>query len=353
MVGALTEAGVLEKVCQVYKVFVEASYVERIRAEISAYEESQKLAERLRKLEIHLSEGFDKGLYAGVSVEAKQAEITKSAENDDDLLKEPSTNGLLELLQLKPVEKSYVWIDDRNVNSFSTANGTPIVTVTDVLAKLRETGILSDEEYFAKLLLLRAGNFRYLPLRRDEIIYHLGQAKIIDGETVETDALGILRRYTAACLLDEGVLQKTPPPGVPNANGEINFALEMTSAVTDALIDTWAKEEDVGAALNSPVVQSLRSQRAQVSGQLAELNSRYGPKYPDIVKAQQQLADIDAQIKAEIHRVISNLQATAQVSAGRLTSLEGTLNQSRGTLATDTRSQAGLTREYYAPLAGG
>jgi hypothetical protein len=249
LVGALTEAGVLEKVCQVYKVFVEASYVERIRAEISAYEESQKLAERLRKLEIHLSEGFDKGLYAGVSVEAKQAEVTKSAENDDDLLKEPSTNGLLELLQLKPVEKSYVWIDDRNVNSFSTATGTPIVTVTDVLAKLRETGILPDEEYFAKLLLLRAGNFRYLPLRRDEIIYHLGQAKIIDGETVETDALGVLRRYTAACLLDEGVLQKTPPPGVPNANGEINFALEMTSAVTDALTDTWAKEEDVSVAI--------------------------------------------------------------------------------------------------------
>ena len=100
--------------------------------------------------------------------------------------------------------------------------------------------------------------------------------------------------------------------------------------------------EDVGAALTSPVIQSLRSQRAQVSGQLAELNSRYGPRYPDILKAQQQLADLDIQIKGEIRRVISNLQATSQVSAGRLASLEGTLNQSRGTLTTDTRAQAGL-----------
>ena len=41
--------------------------------------------------------------------------------------------------------------------------------------------------------------------------------------------------------------------------------------------------------------------------------------------------------------MISNLQATAQVSAGRLASLEGTLGKVRGTLATDTRSQAGLT----------
>ena len=100
--------------------------------------------------------------------------------------------------------------------------------------------------------------------------------------------------------------------------------------------------EDVGAALSSPVVSALRSQRAQVSGELAELTSRYGPRYPDILKAQGQLADIDAQIKAEIQRVISNLQATAEVSRGRLASLQATLNLSRGTLAGDTRSEAGL-----------
>ncbi len=100
--------------------------------------------------------------------------------------------------------------------------------------------------------------------------------------------------------------------------------------------------DDVGAVLGSPVVETLRAQRAQVSGQLAELNSRYGPRYPDVLKAQQQLQDLDVQINAEIRRVISNMQATAQVSARRLASLESTLNQSRGTLATDARSTAGL-----------
>ena len=100
--------------------------------------------------------------------------------------------------------------------------------------------------------------------------------------------------------------------------------------------------DDVGAALGSPVIQGLRAQRAVVSGQLAELNSRYGPRYPDVLKAQQQLADIDIQIRAEINRVISNLQATSQVSSKRLASLEGTLGQSRGSLATNTTAQAGL-----------
>jgi succinoglycan biosynthesis transport protein ExoP len=109
-----------------------------------------------------------------------------------------------------------------------------------------------------------------------------------------------------------------------------------------AQVSKGSNGDDVGAVLGSPVVETLRSQRAQVSGQLAELNGRYGPRYPDVLKAQQQLQDLDLQIRAEIQRVISNMQATSQVSARRLTSLEGALNQSRGTLATDTRSTAGL-----------
>ena len=135
---------------------------------------------------------------------------------------------------------------------------------------------------------------------------------------------------------------------ISNLNAQIATA-RAEAAADAARVDTARSQlkrgstgEDVGAALTSPVVQSLRSQRAQVSGQLAELSSRYGPEYPDILKARQQLADLDAQIRAEIKRVISNLQATAQVSAGRLASLERTLGQSRGVLATDTRSQAGL-----------
>ncbi len=135
---------------------------------------------------------------------------------------------------------------------------------------------------------------------------------------------------------------------ISNLNQQI-AAARAEAASDQARLDTARAQvqkgssgDDVGAVLGSPVVETLRSQRAQVSGQLAELNSRYGPRYPDVLKAQQQLQDLDVQIKAEIQRVISNMQATAQVSARRLASLEGTLSQSRGTLASDTKSIAGL-----------
>jgi capsular exopolysaccharide synthesis family protein len=135
---------------------------------------------------------------------------------------------------------------------------------------------------------------------------------------------------------------------ISNLNQQV-AAARAEAASDQARLDTARAQvskgssgDDVGAVLGSPVVEALRSQRAQASGELAQLNSRYGPRYPDVLKAQQQLQDLDVQIKAEIQRVISNMQATAQVSARRLASLEGTLNQSRGTLATDTKSIAGL-----------
>jgi len=100
--------------------------------------------------------------------------------------------------------------------------------------------------------------------------------------------------------------------------------------------------DDLGETLNSPVIQSLRSQRAIVSGQVAVLSSRYGPRYPDMLKAQHQLADLDAQIRAEINRIVSNLQAAAEVSRQRVASTEQTLGEARDTLASNGRAQVGL-----------
>ena len=91
--------------------------------------------------------------------------------------------------------------------------------------------------------------------------------------------------------------------------------------------------EDVGEALGSQVVQQLRARRAEVSGRVADLTSRYGPRHPDMLRAERELADIDAQIQAEIRRIISNLEAQVQVARERTGSMAGSLGSARGTLA--------------------
>ncbi|WP_225009180.1 GumC family protein [Novosphingobium percolationis] len=99
---------------------------------------------------------------------------------------------------------------------------------------------------------------------------------------------------------------------------------------------------DVGEALSSSVVGSLRTQRAQIAARVADLSARYGAKHPELLRAKQELASVDGQIQEEIDRVISNLEAKANVSNQRLGSLQGSLGQARGTLAANNGAMVAL-----------
>jgi len=93
-----------------------------------------------------------------------------------------------------------------------------------------------------------------------------------------------------------------------------------------------------GGALDSEVIRSLRSKRAEISARAADYSVRFGPKYPDLIAANKQLDDIDAQIAAETKRVLSELEAQAAVSRQRTGSIQGSLSGARGTLASNTRA---------------
>ncbi|MED5544968.1 MAG: Wzz/FepE/Etk N-terminal domain-containing protein [Pseudomonadota bacterium] len=101
--------------------------------------------------------------------------------------------------------------------------------------------------------------------------------------------------------------------------------------------------DDVGEALNSGVVSSLRSKRAEVAGRVAALEAQFGPGYPALQSARSELDIIDAQIASEIKRIISNLEAKVQVSSGRLSSLQGSLGSAKGALASNNRAMVALT----------
>lgn len=100
--------------------------------------------------------------------------------------------------------------------------------------------------------------------------------------------------------------------------------------------------DDVGEALGSSVVSALRSRQAETAAELASLQSRYGPLHPDVLRAKSALEDINTAIQAEIQRVISNLEARAQVSKERLASLSRTLAAARGALADNNRAMVSL-----------
>lgn len=99
---------------------------------------------------------------------------------------------------------------------------------------------------------------------------------------------------------------------------------------------------DVGEALGSGTIGSLRSSEAQAAATVAQLSARYGDKYPELVQARSQLASIRQNIQLEINRILSNLQAEVNVAASRLSSLQASRAQSTGVLSSNNRAQVGL-----------
>ena len=100
--------------------------------------------------------------------------------------------------------------------------------------------------------------------------------------------------------------------------------------------------DDVGEALGSQVIGGLRQQQAQLSSRVAELKARYQPGYPDLVKAQDQLAAVNQAIQAEIRRVVSNLEARVSVSEQRAATARGILGGARGELSANNAASVRL-----------
>lgn len=102
----------------------------------------------------------------------------------------------------------------------------------------------------------------------------------------------------------------------------------------------------MAAAVNSPVIQSLRSQRASISVKVADLSGRYLDGHPDLATAKRELGDIDRQIDAEIARVKSGvnsgLSSSAQATAQQVGSLQGNLGAARAALAANNLALVGL-----------
>jgi capsular exopolysaccharide synthesis family protein len=101
--------------------------------------------------------------------------------------------------------------------------------------------------------------------------------------------------------------------------------------------------DDVGEALGSTVISSLRVQESDAAAQVADLAAKYGPNHPDLIRGRSKLAEIRGQIQTEINRVISNLRAKQEVSSGRLASLTGSLSTARGKLAQNNAAMVGLS----------
>lgn len=103
-------------------------------------------------------------------------------------------------------------------------------------------------------------------------------------------------------------------------------------------IESGAGVDSIAEVLDSNVISNLKSQRATVQRRVAELQSTFGPRHPELVAALGEDADIQRQIMAEIENIASSVEAEVRVAEDQLARVNGQLNSNRSQLIQDNTS---------------
>ena len=154
---------------------------------------------------------------------------------------------------------------------------------------------------------------------------------------------------------------------ISNLNTELDQAkadmaekdARVRSAQTDA--GSGSNGENLTGSLSSATMMQLRGQQATASSKVADLQTKYGPKHPEVQRAERELADINAAIAQEVSRNVANLQSESDVAHQRVASLEGSLSGAKGTLVgnnaasvelADLQRRADASSTLYDSLLG-
>ncbi len=95
--------------------------------------------------------------------------------------------------------------------------------------------------------------------------------------------------------------------------------------------------------INSTLIQRLREQEAMVMREKSELESRYGPRHPLMVKIKAQLDDLRAKITSESKKIVGGLEYGVEIAQSKVDALEKNLEE--------LQKESGVTNRAEVKLA--
>lgn len=165
-----------------------------------------------------------------------------------------------------------------------------------------------------------------------------GRAREWLGEQIETLRKKVVESEAAAeeYRARAGLLKGTQATLGTQELSELNTQIILAEAArteaqakADAIRNQLSASGSVDASnevLNSPVIQQLREQETQVIRQISELSVTYLPNHPKMIAAQNQLANLDRQIRRSALKIVEGLEEQAKIAATREASLRANLN---------------------------
>jgi uncharacterized protein involved in exopolysaccharide biosynthesis/Mrp family chromosome partitioning ATPase len=93
------------------------------------------------------------------------------------------------------------------------------------------------------------------------------------------------------------------------------------------MLDDKGTVDDAIDVLNSPIIQRLREQQVTAAGKVAELSATYLSSHPKMIAAQNELRNVERQLRREALKIVDSLQEQAKIAAGRQAALSQRLQQ--------------------------
>jgi polysaccharide biosynthesis transport protein len=152
-----------------------------------------------------------------------------------------------------------------------------------------------------------------------------GEVRAADDKVAEFQAKsGIVRgaQNQQGTVLD----QQIGPLSLQMASAEAVAAEARSKAMSAQTQVAQGHLDSVTDVRQSPVIQELRRERATVVQTMQDMQLRYGDRYPDLIKVQDQLKAIDQLIKDESARVMRSLNADASAAEAQAGSLRGSMS---------------------------
>jgi hypothetical protein len=236
----------LEAILSIYNVLVETEFANFHRHEVTTGDYRKNCSATVDALRHHVADKLLTGEYKTLAAPAaihEKGEPEAISSESVPLEQFASASGLLELLRCTPTKDAIFLCDDRHLTGYPSIGVAPLVGIYDVLSTLRRSGHLSVNEYYERILRLRRSVAMFLPLEKDELMFHLDGAPIVDGAVKETDALTTLRRYAAWTVLLEEHLKIGDYPALQAGRPDETWVLvSLRRLVDDCIVAVWTSK---------------------------------------------------------------------------------------------------------------
>ncbi|WP_124816225.1 tetratricopeptide repeat protein [Burkholderia cepacia] len=234
--GTLAFKCPLQAIVKTFVVLVDGEFATIVANNVHASHRRREVLKVVNKLREHIANKFLDGSYQTAKGRAEHAQHDEAAFSNYPV----QIRGLLELLRCEPGTNAVFCCDDRFVSGYPRFGTAPVVGIYELLRALRKSHALSDKDYFAKLIRLRSANAMFLPLEAEEVLFHLKNAAIINGQVAETHELSVLRRYLARVALQECHLKVGDFPAIKSDRpDEVNILIMIRRLTDECLTIVW------------------------------------------------------------------------------------------------------------------